>query len=94
MPEWDGITMQQSARQMDQAVDAMDELCKNLMRGVNSYSQVMQDQVQAKSREMITRIDALLRQIREQINRQSQKIAESGAEQVAIEQSAGQIDNF
>ena len=95
MANWTGSTMIQSSKTMLDIVQEMSDLNRNLMVNVGNYSRAMQDNVKEGTEEMIKRIDALLLQVRNEIEQRANKVNEAGKKLSAIEGAAkGKIDSF
>lgn len=85
---WTGTTMISSSKAMQEAVKAMEELNRTLMQNVASYSAAMQDAVKEEAEEMIKKLDVILKDIREEIDRRAAKVEEAGKKLSALEMDA------
>lgn len=95
MANWTGSTMVTSAKTMLEIVEKMDELNKGIMTNVASYSAAMQDNVKEGTEQMIKKIDAILLQIRKEIEQRANKVNEAGQKLSALEGAAkNKIDSF
>ena len=95
MANWTGTTMIESSKTMLQSVEKMAELNRDLMIAVSTYSNAMQDNVKEGTETMIKRIDALLKQIREEIEKRANKVNEAGKKISALETAAkSKIESF
>ncbi len=95
MANWTGSTMIASAKAMQSIVESMNDLNKNLLVSVANYSLAMQDNVKEGTEEMIKKIDAILAEIRKEIDERAAKVNEAGEKLSAIEMGAkDKIDSF
>ncbi len=92
---WTGSTMIASSKAMQEAVKQMEELNRTLMVNVATYGAAMQDAVKDETEAMIKRLDIILKDIREEIDRRAQKVEEAGQKLSALEMDAkNKINGF
>lgn len=88
MANWSGSTMIESSKELLQIVADMEDLNKNLMLAVATYSTAIEDNVKEGTEEMVKKVDALLQSIRKEIEDRANKVGEAGKKITALETDA------
>lgn len=94
MGNWNPDIMISEKRNIDDAIEKMEGLNEQLMSNLSVYASTMQDDISTSVKDMVMKIDALLKDIRERVSKQAQFV-ESGAVGLAqVEASADNIKNL
>lgn len=94
MGSWNPDIMLSEKRNIDDAIERMEHLNDELLSNLAVFSSTIQDDITGQTKDMIMKIDALLKDIRERVSKQVEFV-ESGAVGLAkVEASADNIKNL
>lgn len=91
MAYWDPEIILKQKRQIDIILSSMEKLNESLLADLGVYSSLVKDEVSVNAKNMIIRIDALLQEIRENVERQTKKMEEGAKGLLDIESNASSI---
>lgn len=94
MGNWNPDIMLNEKRNIDEAIERMENLNEQLLSNLSVYSTTMQDDISSQVKEMIMKIDTLLKDIREKVSSQAQFVEIGAIGLAQVEASAENIKNL
>lgn len=94
MANWNPDLMISEKRNIDDAIDRMESLNEKLLSDLSVYASTMQDEISSSVKDMIMKIDALLKDIREKVTTQAQFVENGAIGFAQVEASSNNIKNI
>ena len=88
MAYWSPEIMLQQKRVVDMTLSEMEAQNQELLKNLNSYNAIIQDDVARNTKDMIVRVDALISEIKERVKKQTDIMEKAAKGLFVLENSA------